>query len=285
MDQGQPRKTAEVESPREPLHEHRLALEFQRLKFERQKAGVELRLKRRELTVAPKKWWMDLLGNPLTLAIVGGFITLMASHFSTLESIEKEATKARQALQTDLIEKFVDNSNPQNIRANLRFLVNVGLVPDYADSLRSFLDKNPDSALPTFTLGRSALPNIYTDDDAIDLVLRLEGGYVDDPADPAGAMKYGITLASLSAYLGSTASKDDLRTMSPGTARDLYKKLYLIGGSGLSSIHVKAAYLNVATSLGPTHAAKIFQAAANKLGMSPPLTGGWVSRSLDAAIY
>jgi hypothetical protein len=163
MDQGQPPKTAEVESPRDQFDEHRLALEF-----ERQKAGIELGLKRRELTVAPKKWRMDLFGNPLTLAIVGGFITLMtttvASHFSTLESIDKEAAKARQALQADLIKtSVVENPNPQTVRANLRFLVDVGLVPDYADSLRSFLDKTPDSALPRwFTPGTSALPNIYT---------------------------------------------------------------------------------------------------------------------------
>lgn len=78
---------------REQLEERRLALEFERLKLERQKAGIELLLKRRELKVAPKKWWADLLGNPLTLAIVGGFITLMtttvASHFSTLGDGER----------------------------------------------------------------------------------------------------------------------------------------------------------------------------------------------------
>ena len=192
MDQDQPVNAAEMKSPQEQLEERRLALEFERLKLERRKAGIELRLKRRELKVAPKKWLADLFGNPLTLAIVGGFVTLMtttvASHFSTLENINAETAKARQALQADLIKKFVENRNPKIVRANLQFLVDVGLVPNYADSLRSFLAKNPDSALPSsLTPGVSALQDVHTDDDAIDLVMRLEGGYVDDPADPAGA--------------------------------------------------------------------------------------------------
>ena len=276
MDEGQPQKTAEAKPSQDQLDERRLTLEFERLRFERQKTGIELRLERRELAVAPKKIWVDLLSNPLTLAIVGGFITLMtttvASHFSTLESIDAEAANARQALQTDLIKTFVENPDPQKVRHNLQFLVDVGLVPNYADSLRSFLEKNPDSALPSsFTPGASGLQNVNTDDDAIDLAMQFEGGYADDLADPAGAMNYGITLATLSAYLGKTASKDDLRNLSVATAHDFYKQFYLKGGSGLTSVHVKAAYLNLATNLGPLQAGRIFQAAANKLGMSPPL--------------
>jgi lysozyme family protein len=279
MDEGQPPKTGEVKSSQDQLDERRLALEFERLRFERQKTGIELRLKRRELAVAPKKRWVDLLSNPLTLAIVGGFLTLMtttvASHFSTSESINAEAAKARQALQADLIKKFVENPNPQAVRANLRFLVDVGLVPNYADNLRSFLDKNPDSALPSsFTLGASGLQNVNTEDDAIDLVLRFAGGYVDSSAFPDNPSNFGLTLATLSGYLGRSASKDDLRNLSVATARDIYRQVYLKGGSGLASVHVKAAYLNLATNTGPVQAAKIFQAAANKLGMSPPSPEG-----------
>jgi lysozyme family protein len=275
MDQDQPVNAVEVKSPQEQLEERRLALEFERLKLERQKAGIELRLKRRELKVAPKKWLTDLFGNPLTLAIVGGFVTLMtttvASHFSTLENINAETAKARQALQADLIKKFVENPNPKIVRANLQFLVDVGLVPNYADSLRSFLAKNPDSALPSsFTPGVSALQDVHTDDDAIDLVMRLEGDYVHDPADPVGAgdTNYGITLATLGRYLGKTATRDDLRNLSVTTARDIYKKYYLVGAPNFTSIQVKAAYLNLAVISGPKWAAKIFQAAANKLGMT-----------------
>ena len=269
---------AEPELNREELDARRLALEFERLKFDRQKAAIELRLKRREARAAPKKSWADLLGNPLTLAIVGGFITLMTTtvtgHFTTLESINAETAKARQALQTELIKKFVENPNPQTVRANLRFLVDVGLVPNYADNLQAFLAKNPDSALPSsFTPAAGSLGAVHTDQDAIDLVLKWEGGYVDDPNDPARATNYGITLGEFSDYLGKTASKDDLRDMSVATARDYYKKKYLDDISGYTSVHVKAAYLNLAVNLGKVRAAKIFQAAANKLGTSIPIDG------------
>jgi hypothetical protein len=107
MHQDQPANAAEPKSHQEELEERRLALELERVKLERQKVGIELRLKRQEVKAGPKKWWAELLGNPLTLAIVGGFVTLMtttvASHFSTLESINAETAKARQALQADLI--------------------------------------------------------------------------------------------------------------------------------------------------------------------------------------
>src|SRR6202000_1696114 len=113
--------------------------------------------------------------------------TTIAGHFSASDNITAEAAKAREALQADLIKKFVDNPDPQKVRSNLRFLVDVGLVPNYAESLRSFLDKNPDSALPTSTSVpnlTSGLPNIHTDDDAIDLVIRFEGGFFDGGLKP-----------------------------------------------------------------------------------------------------
>jgi lysozyme family protein len=266
------------ESNRGELEARRLELEFERLKFDRQKAAIELRLKRREARAPPKKWWVDLVGNPLTLAIVGGFITLMTTtvtgHFTTLESINAETAKARQALQTDLIKKFVENPNPQTVRANLRFLVDVGLVPNYADNLQAFLAKNSDSQLPSsFTPAAGSLASVHTDEDAIDLVLKEEGGYVDNPADPDGATNHGITLKAFSDYLGKTASKDDLRGMSVATARDYYKKQYLDDISGYTSVRVKAAYLNLAVNMGKAKAAKIFQTAANKLGTSIVIDG------------
>jgi hypothetical protein len=140
---------------RKPPEERRLALEFERLKLDRQKAGIEFKLKRRELHAAQNRGWKDVFANPLTLAMVGGIITLITTiitgHFSASERIDAETAKARQALQADLIKKFVENPNPESVRANLKFLLDVGLIPNYANSIRSFLDKNPNSALPSFS--------------------------------------------------------------------------------------------------------------------------------------
>jgi lysozyme family protein len=282
MNRDRPVNAAETRSHEGELEERRLALEFERLKVERQRAGIELRLKRRELKTASTKGWANLLPLPL---IVGGVITLITSivtsYFSTVQSINAEVAKARGTLQADLIKKFVESPNPQTVRANLRFLVDVGLVPDYAGNIQSFLNKNPDSSLPSsFTAVPSSLQYVHSDDDAIDLVIRFEGGWSDDPRDPGGATNYGITLNELSRYLGKTASKDDLRNLSVATARDFYRKLYLLGAaSGLTSIQVRAVYLSLASNSGSGRAARIFQAAANKLGMPAVPDDGVLSPS------
>lgn len=280
MEQGEQVETASRKPPLSEFDERRLALEFERVKLDRQRANVELRLKRRELDAAKTRGWKNILANPLTLAIVGGFITIMTTtiggHFTASENISAETAKARQALQADLIKKFVENPNPQTVRANLRFLVDVGLVPDYAASLQSFLAKNPDSALPSsFNPGTSALQNLHTDDDAIDLVLRFEGGFSNNSADAVGATNFGITLAALGSYLGRDASPEELRSLSVETARDIYKRQYLIGGaSALASVQVKAAYLGLATNMGTSRASRLFQAAVGSIDHLPVIQDG-----------
>ncbi|HEX4366359.1 MAG TPA: glycosyl hydrolase 108 family protein [Rhodopila sp.] len=175
------------------------------------------------------------------------------------------------------------------VRANLRFLVDVGLVPGYADSLRSFLDKNPNSALPSsFTPGVSGLQNVHTDDDAIDLVIRLEGGFASNTTDPTLATNFGIPLSALSRYLGTAATVDDLRSLSIETARDIYKKQFLTGGvTSFTSIQVKAAYLDLATFVGAKLAAEWFQVAIGKIDNGPvtreAILGPEIVRRINAA--
>jgi lysozyme family protein len=155
------------------------------------------------------------------------------------------------------------------VRANLQFLVDVGLVPTYAKSLQSFLEKNPNSALPSSS-GVSGLPNVHSDDDAIDLVIRFEGGSDPPNDDPALASKFGISLSTLTGYLGKPASIDDLRNLSVETARDIYKKLYLgAATSAIASVQVKAAYLGLSTNMGTRQASKLFQDAIGKVDGLP----------------
>jgi lysozyme family protein len=260
------------------IEERRSALEFGRLKLDRQKASIEFLLKRRELKASNNKGWKEFfLSNPLPLAIVGGFITVMATtitgHFSASDNLAAEVAKTREALQADLIKKFVDSPNPKTVRANLQFLVDVGLVPTYADNLRSFLAKNKDNdaALPSsFALGPTPLSNIHTDDDAINLVMRFEGGFSADPLNPDAATNFGIMTKDLSHYLGRSASLDDLRNVSPETAREIYKKEYLAGPvSDIVSVQVKAAYLGLASFMGTRQANKLFQAALGKIDKLP----------------
>lgn len=252
------------------LEERRLALEFERLRFERQKIGAELRLRRRELKASGGKAWREIFANPLILAVAGGFLTLMTTtvtnSINASNTIKAESAKARQALQADLIKKFVESPNRETVRTNLSFLVDVGLLPDYASRIRSYLQENPNSAP---TASPSGLSEIRTDDDAIDLVISFEGGYADLPTAPGGAVKFGISLSQLKDFIGREVSKDELRDLSPTVAREFYRKLYLENVSSIRSIAVKATYLSMAVHVGKSRAMQITQKAISIVDGKP----------------
>jgi hypothetical protein len=134
------------------------SLDLARLKFERQKFALEMRLKRRELSdQRGQSVWRTLFANPLSVAIVGGILTLMTSVVTSfltaranLEDEQSRAGLARQSaqqtLQADLIKKFVEGPRPESVRENLRFLADTGLIPDYAVSIQHYLVTNPGVA-------------------------------------------------------------------------------------------------------------------------------------------
>jgi hypothetical protein len=157
----------------EPTGPEQTEIERERLRFERQKLAIEIRLKRKELLQQPGKGWKELLVNPLMLAVVGGFITLMttivSNHFSRVTSIEAETARAtladqaaQQTLQTELIKKFVESPKTETVRENLRFLVAVHLLPKYEAGINSYLQQNPTAA-PQVTSSLSAVDNILSD--------------------------------------------------------------------------------------------------------------------------
>jgi hypothetical protein len=91
-----------------------------------------------------KSAWKALLANPLSVAVAGGILTLMTSIVTSfltaranLEAEQERAVftrqSAQQALQADLIKKFVDGP-PEIVRGNLHFLADTGLIPDYASN-------------------------------------------------------------------------------------------------------------------------------------------------------
>ncbi len=61
-------------------------------------------------------------------------------------------------------------------------------------------------------------------DRALPLVLKHEGGYVDHPRDPGGATNLGVTIGTLSGWLGRKATKAEVRALTresvaPSTGR------------------------------------------------------------------
>jgi lysozyme family protein len=65
-----------------------------------------------------------------------------------------------------------------------------------------------------------------TIDKALSLILASEGGYVNDPHDPGGATKFGITISTLSRARGHPVTPADIATLTENEARSIYRLYY-----------------------------------------------------------
>lgn len=65
-------------------------------------------------------------------------------------------------------------------------------------------------------------------DSMIDHLLRLEGGYVNDPDDPGGPTNYGVTQATYAAWLGRAVTPAEVRAMPVAHAREIYRDRYFL---------------------------------------------------------
>ena len=92
------------------------------------------------------------------------------------------------------------------------------------------------------------------------LVLRNEGGYVDNPADPGGATNLGCTKATWEAWVGHSVTKDDIKALTPNDVMPLYKAKYwdTVKGDDLP-MGVDYAVFDFAINSGPSRAAKTLQ--------------------------
>jgi lysozyme family protein len=57
-------------------------------------------------------------------------------------------------------------------------------------------------------------------------VLEAEGGFVDRPADPGGATRFGITRAALADWRGHAVGVEDVRRLTRGEAAQIYRRRY-----------------------------------------------------------
>ena len=114
------------------------------------------------------------------------------------------------------------------------------------------------------------------------LVLKNEGGYVDNPSDPGGATNLGCTKATWEAWVGHPVTKDDIKALKPNDVMPLYKAKYCdtIKGDDLPE-GVNYAVFDFAINSGPSRAAKTLQSvlSTNPDGQIGPTT----LRALEAA--
>jgi lysozyme family protein len=68
-----------------------------------------------------------------------------------------------------------------------------------------------------------------TDDEVIDVVLKFEGGFTNDPADHGGPTNFGITAAEYGRWKGfnRNATAQEVQAMTVVEARAIYKEWYI----------------------------------------------------------
>ncbi|SFY18846.1 Predicted Peptidoglycan domain-containing protein [Paracoccus pantotrophus] len=103
-----------------------------------------------------------------------------------------------------------------------------------------------------------------------DIIIR-EGGYVNDPADPGGATKYGVTIGTMRA-LGLDLTGDgrvteaDVKALTPDIAADIFERDYFVKPRiGLLPEALQPTVYDMYVNAGG-NAVKILQRLLNDLG-------------------
>lgn len=95
---------------------------------------------------------------------------------------------------------------------------------------------------------------------AINLILTSEGGYVDHPHDPGGATNLGVTLATLAAWRQQPVTKAEVRALERPEAIEIYEVQYADKISfALLPLGVDYCVLDCAVNSGPGRAALLLQ--------------------------
>jgi lysozyme family protein len=99
-------------------------------------------------------------------------------------------------------------------------------------------------------------------DRCLAVVLRLEGGYADDPRDAGGPTNRGVTLAELEEAVGHAASARELRALTPAEAGEIYRTRYWTPSRCADlAAGLDLMMLDTAVNMGPGAAARLLQEA------------------------
>ena len=112
-------------------------------------------------------------------------------------------------------------------------------------------------------------------DDIIKVVLKHEGGYVNDPKDPGGETNFGIAKRS--------HPDVDIKNLTEAGAKDIYKEHYWDGNKVESlSEDLRHIYFDMCVNQGKGRAVKILQKAANAKGANLVVDGGLGPKTIGA---
>lgn len=63
-------------------------------------------------------------------------------------------------------------------------------------------------------------------DKSFELVIKMEGGYVNDPDDAGGETNLGVTKAAWASYMARPIADGEMRTLTKDTVKPFYKRMY-----------------------------------------------------------
>ena len=106
-----------------------------------------------------------------------------------------------------------------------------------------------------------------TFEEIIEVVLEHEGGYVNDPKDPGGETKYGV---SKRAY-----PNEDIKNLTEEGAKDIYRRDYWDKNRCAELPEsLRHVYFDMCVNMGAGRATKIMQETANAKGANLKIDGG-----------
>ena len=102
---------------------------------------------------------------------------------------------------------------------------------------------------------------------SFELMLKSEGGYVNNPADPGGMTNLGVTKATWENWVGRESDEAEMRGLTPEKVEPLYKKKFFDAVRG-DELPVGLDYLlfDFAVNAGAGRAIKTLQSA---VGVTP----------------
>jgi len=124
---------------------------------------------------------------------------------------------------------------------------------------------------------------------AIAVILHHEGGYVNNPADPGGATRYGVSLRFLRSEGididgDGDIDADDVKGLSLPKAVQIYQERFWLryGYDKIDSALVAIKLFDMCVNMGPRQAHKILQSALVALGFPVKIDGVLGPKTLAA---
>jgi len=115
---------------------------------------------------------------------------------------------------------------------------------------------------------------------ALEYVLKNEGGFVNDPADPGGATNMGITFGVAQKH--GITSVDALKSMTKAKAGEIYRKDYW-HFNDIADQRLATKLFDIAVNMGHLPAVELLQCVLNVCGEDLPVDGIFGAKTLAAA--